>query len=36
MLTVGDKLPAFNLDAVVSIDPASAFRRITNDSDAGK
>jgi alkyl hydroperoxide reductase subunit AhpC len=36
MLTVGDKLPAFDLQAVVSIDPAKAFTRITNESNEGK
>ncbi|RAI41683.1 peroxiredoxin [Rhodoplanes roseus] len=36
MLTVGDKLPAFDLQAVVSIEPGSAFKRITDTSDAGK
>ena len=36
MLTIGAKLPAFDLQAVVSIDTADPFTRITNDSDAGK
>ncbi|NVO15577.1 MAG: peroxiredoxin [Rhodoplanes sp.] len=36
MLTVGDKLPAFDLQAVVSTDPATAFKRFTTASDAGK
>ncbi|EJW12030.1 Alkyl hydroperoxide reductase protein C [Rhodovulum sp. PH10] len=36
MLTVGDKLPAFDLQATVSTDPKTAFARITNESDAGK
>jgi peroxiredoxin (alkyl hydroperoxide reductase subunit C) len=36
MLTVGDKLPAFDLQAVVSTDPATAFKRVTAASDAGK
>lgn len=36
MLTIGAKLPAFDLQAVVSIDPANAFTRITNESDSGK
>ena len=29
MLTVGDKFPSFDLNAVVDIDPAKAFERIT-------
>lgn len=36
MLTIGDILPAFDVQAVTSIDPANAFTRITNESDAGK
>lgn len=36
MLTVGAKLPAFHLPAVVSTDPANAFTRISDASDAGK
>ncbi|MBM7329216.1 peroxiredoxin [Agrobacterium sp. S2] len=36
MLTIGARLPAFDLQAVVSSDPANAFTRITQDSDAGK
>ncbi|RCS21532.1 peroxiredoxin [Phyllobacterium salinisoli] len=36
MLTIGAKLPAFDLWAVVSVDPVKAFIRITNESDAGK
>ncbi len=36
MLTIGDKFPAFDLQAVVSIDMAKAFTRINNDSDKGK
>lgn len=35
MVTIGIKLPAFDLQAVVSNDPASAFRPITEASDAG-
>ena len=31
MLTVGDRIPAFDLNAVVSIDPDKAFRRIDQD-----
>ena len=36
MLTVGDRLPDFDLNAVVSIEPDKAFQRITNASNAGK
>jgi len=36
MLTIGDRLPAFDVAAVVSTDPAQAFTRITEASDAGK
>jgi alkyl hydroperoxide reductase subunit AhpC len=36
MLTVGDKFPSFDLNAVVDIDPAKAFERITDQSDKGK
>jgi peroxiredoxin (alkyl hydroperoxide reductase subunit C) len=36
MLTVGDKFPSFDLNAVVDIDPAKAFERITDSSNAGK
>src|SRR3546814_13416419 len=36
MLTIGDKFPAFNLKAVVSTDPKTAFTDITSDSDKGK
>ena len=36
MLTVGDKFPAFNLKAVVSTDPSTAFTDVTQDSEAGK
>ncbi|WP_449256000.1 peroxiredoxin [Bosea sp. (in: a-proteobacteria)] len=36
MLTIGSRIPAFDLAAVVSTDPAGAFIRITQDSDAGK
>lgn len=36
MLTVGDKFPDFELKAVVSSDPASAFTTVSNASDAGK
>jgi lipoyl-dependent peroxiredoxin subunit C len=36
MLTVGDKFPSFDLHAVVDIDPAKAFERITDQSNKGK
>ncbi len=36
MLTIGDKFPAFNLKAVVSTDPKTAFTDISNESDKGK
>ena len=36
MLTVGDKFPSFDLNAVVDIDPSKAFERITDRSNAGK
>jgi len=36
MLTVGDKFPSFDLNAVVDIDPAKAFERVTDKSNAGK
>ncbi len=36
MLTIGDRIPAFDLNAVVSIDPENAFQRINQDSNAGK
>ena len=36
MLTVGDKFPSFDLNAVVGIDPAKAFERITDQSNKGK
>ena len=36
MLTVGDKFPSFDLNAVVEIDPAKAFERITDQSNKGK
>ncbi|MBM3597799.1 MAG: peroxiredoxin [Alphaproteobacteria bacterium] len=35
MLTVGDKFPAFNLKAVVTNDPASAFTAISDQSAPG-
>ncbi len=36
MLTIGDKFPAFDLKAVVSTDPKTAFTQVTNESDKGK
>jgi alkyl hydroperoxide reductase subunit AhpC len=36
MLTVGDKFPSFDLNAVVNLDPAHAFERITDQSNKGK
>jgi len=36
MLTIGDKMPRFDVPAVVSTDPEKAFDRITSESNAGK
>ncbi len=36
MLTIGDRLPEFDLNAVVSIDPDKAFQRIDQASNPGK
>jgi peroxiredoxin (alkyl hydroperoxide reductase subunit C) len=36
MVTVGDKLPAFNLKAVVSIESGKEFSNVTDQSHAGK
>jgi len=36
MLTVGDKFPAFSLNSVVSLEPNSEFKTITQDSHPGK
>ena len=36
MLTVGDKFPAFSLNSVVSIEPNSEFKTLTQDSHPGK
>jgi peroxiredoxin (alkyl hydroperoxide reductase subunit C) len=36
MLTVGDKFPSFDLKAVVSRDPATAFEQITDRAAPGK
>ena len=36
MLTIGDRIPAFDVPATVSTDMESAFTRISDQSDAGK
>jgi alkyl hydroperoxide reductase subunit AhpC len=36
MLTVGDRIPSFDLNAVVSTDPDKAFKRIDQASNPGK
>ena len=36
MLTVGDRIPNFDLQAVVALEQDQAFTRITEQSDAGK
>ena len=36
MLTIGDKFPAFDLKAVVSTDPRTAFKDISDRSDVAK
>lgn len=36
MLTVGDKFPSFDLKAIVSTDPKTAFTQLSDRSDAGK
>ena len=36
MLTIGDKFPSFDLKAVVSTDPKTAFTQLSDQSDAGK
>jgi lipoyl-dependent peroxiredoxin subunit C len=36
MLTIGDKFPSFDLKAVVSTDPNTAFKQVSDKSDAGK
>ena len=36
MLTIGDRIPEFDLNAVVSIDPAKAFQRIDHTTNSGK
>ena len=36
MLTIGDRIPAFDLNAVVSIEPEKAFQRISDETNPGK
>src|SRR3981081_3302144 len=36
MLTIGDKFPSFDLKAVVSTDPKTAFKDISDKSEPGK
>ena len=36
MLTVGDKLPAFNLDAVVTLEPGKEFQKISDRTYQGE
>jgi peroxiredoxin (alkyl hydroperoxide reductase subunit C) len=36
MLTIGDKFPSFDLKAVVSTDPKTAFRQVNDKTDEGK
>ncbi|HYE75471.1 MAG TPA: peroxiredoxin, partial [Blastocatellia bacterium] len=36
MLTVGDKFPQFNLEAVVSLEKGKEFQRISNTTYEGK
>ena len=36
MLTVGDRIPNFDVQAVVSTDMEKAFARVTDESDQGK
>ncbi len=36
MLTIGDKLPAYDLEACVAIDPGKEFARLTDRSHPGK
>lgn len=36
MLTIGDKFPSFDLKAVVSTDPKTAFTTVTDATDSGK
>ena len=36
MLTIGDKFPSFDLKAVASIDPKTAFKQVSDKTDEGK
>ncbi|HEX7452375.1 MAG TPA: redoxin domain-containing protein, partial [Polyangiaceae bacterium] len=36
MLTVGDRFPAFSLNSVVSLEPNSEFKTLTQESHPGK
>ncbi|UYN93788.1 MAG: peroxiredoxin [Enhydrobacter sp.] len=36
MLTIGDRFPSFDLKAAVSNDPKTAFKQVSDKSDAGK
>ena len=36
MLTIGDKFPSFDLKAVVSTDPKTAFKQLSDKSDVAK
>jgi alkyl hydroperoxide reductase subunit AhpC len=36
MLTIGDKFPSFDLKAVVSTDPKTAFKQVSDNSDPGQ
>ena len=36
MLTIGDQLPSYSLQAVVSRDPGKEFATLTNQSHSGK
>lgn len=36
MLTIGDKLPEFNVQACVSLEKGKEFAAITNETNAGK
>ena len=36
MLTIGDKFPSFDLKAVVSTDPKTAFKQVNDKTDEGK
>ncbi|MBI3724652.1 peroxiredoxin [bacterium] len=36
MLTVGDRFPRFDVEAVVGLEPGEEFSRVTNETHAGK